>query len=1295
MERKQRRWWTRGITWVSLVAISGALLSALFQLAVALAPGYRDDVAHRASLALGQPVQVDALALRWRWLWPLLELKGVRLLATEGSAPIVDVDRIRLGFDLGELVRGNWIPAEVEIQGVELAAEITREGEWRLRGRSKTSDAPHFDEIAKALKRFARLRAERVALTVTDLRDAKANFSALLQRADLRLDEKGFELRAELQAPQLIATRLRLRAGITGDLAQPTQWQGRWTLDASGLAPGAPLHRFLPALARVQWQDASLTAAGDWAESAAGASELSLRAKALTLQGASNSSLRNVDLGLHYRPSAEGGTLDVVPLRLTGRKGVWPTTTARLDWRREAQQPASSPLQWRINSDFLRLDDLGPWVAAFAPANKALPAEALSRLRGDITALAARWQQGTGNADAHHSLHARFTDLALHWPGHGSVEGLRGEISSDDASGRAQLQSQSLGFEWPRLFAAPVNAKRFAADAQWRREGAAWQLTMPRLEWSLLGSEGQASAELRLAPGASPELKLQSRFDVADVAALMPLMPLRWGQSLKDWLERAVVRGRIAKATLAIDGPLADFPFHKNPTGHWSLQLPLTGARLQYAPNWPGVDQLAATLNFAGNGLRFETQRGNINGVTVTQTRGGIADFADAPLVLDGKTVGEAPYYFAFLRASPLATRLQALLSQSEAEGPAEADVHLEIPLHSSLGQKTVVHGSARLLGNTLRHRVLDRPVQDITGTLSFGTGVAAESLQARFYDLPVTARIAPNAEGFDEIDVVLRIDPSSADGVAAHYLPRWLLPQLQGAADWRVAIPLSGPHSGHVLLSSNLQGTAIKLPTPLNKSADESWPLKLDLSGDEAVPLTVLGEIPGRFGLGLRFMRSAAGQGAELRGLSVRLGTGSAPTRPLEDGWRLTAAVDALDPGDWRQLIAAILNSDGGRGSRSEQEERLPFLGADLVVQRLRLAGYELPPSTVSARREYGGYTANVQGGATRGQLKLSAAGDALSARFESLQLTAAPKLPGASAVAVGEPLDPTQAPTLDLAVQALTIGGHPFGALTLATERSANGQRLRHCTLDGGIATLKAEGEWRRSKGMTEAQARFTVASDDLASTLQGLGFAATVAGRNAVVVGDLTWPAAVRGFDWAQGRGTVSLAAEDGALRTVEPGGTSRVLGLFNFYALPRRLTLDFGDVVSQGLGFDRVEGHYQLANGVAHTDDLSVRGPSVRIEVRGDIGLAARDYNQSVTVTPNTKGITLGALLLGGAASVAVPVLPLIAVIANQVIDKPLGQVTKLSYGLTGSWDNPEFKKLADTSASKPDHEATKP
>lgn len=1281
MERRKRRWWTRGITWLSLIAISGALVSGLFQLAVALAPGTRDDIARRASVALGQPVEVDAVALRWRWLWPLLELDGVRLLDA-GGVTAMAVRRIRLGFALGALVRGEWVPAEVEVTGVALSAEITPEGEWRLRGRDSSREAPSFKAIATTLKRFSRLRAEELALAVDDQRRDGAAFSARLQRADLRLDGRGFELRAELAAPEALATRLRLRAGMTGDLAEPASWAGRWTLDASDLAPAAPLTRYWPAIAAVQWREATLTAAGDWARGAPGASELALRAKALTLAGQPTSALNEIDVGLYYRPSSEGaapgGTLDVVPLRLTGRKGLWPSSSARLEWQRTAAaEGAAAALQWRASSTFLRLDDLAPWLAALLPPHKQLPPAFLRSLAGDVSALEARWQPRAGQPPRY-SLHARLVGGAATWPGKGQLKGLSGEITADEASGRITIDEKPLDLELPTLFSTPLRGLQLATGAEWRRAESGWQVSVPEFRFSLLGSTGSGNAELSLPDAAPAALKLQTRFDVADVAALKPLMPRHWGEPLKNWLQRAVVRGRIAKGSLAIEGPLRDFPFHKAATGRFALMLPLSGGRLEFHPEWPGVDQFNATLRFAGNGLTFEGQRGVISGVAVTAVQGGIADFAMAPLVLDAVTVGEAPYYYAFLRASPLANRLSALLRQSEAEGPVQADVHVEVPLHSNLGQKTVARGTVLLKGNNLRHAALERPVRDITGRLQFGSSVSAEGLTATLHDTPLNARIAPGADGSDTLFASAAIDPRADDGLAARYLPGWLAARLTGSSDWRVEIPLSGPASGRVRLASTLQGTAVALPAPLGKAADELRTLQLDITGDDSQSLAVTGDMEGRLGLALRFARARTAAAAELRAVALRLGASGVPALPKGDGVQIEGVLDVLDPVDWRGVVEAI--TEGSRRGGSSADAGLAFAGADLQVQNLRVAGYDIPQVRLRAIRDFGGYTATLQGEGGSGSVKLATNGEALSARFASLQLIAAPKQPSVAGAAASEPTDPTRAPTVDVAVDALRIGGRPFGALALATERSANGQRLRRFSLNGGIATGVAEGEWRRSQGMTEAQSRFTLTSDDLAGTLEGLGFAATVAGRNARIEGDLTWPAAARGFDWAQGRGTVSLAVEDGALRTVEPGGGGRVLGLFNFYALPRRLALDFGDVVAQGLGFDRIEGSFKLAGGVARTENLTVRGPSVNIEVRGAIGLAARDYNQIITVTPNTKGITLGALLLGGATAVAAPVLPLIAVIANQVIDKPLGQVTQLSYGLTGSWENPEIKKI---------------
>ncbi|MGV2480601.1 UNVERIFIED_CONTAM: hypothetical protein IGO34_27815, partial [Salmonella enterica subsp. enterica serovar Weltevreden] len=93
---------------------------------------------------------------------------------------------------------------------------------------------------------------------------------------------------------------------------------------------------------------------------------------------------------------------------------------------------------------------------------------------------------------------------------------------------------------------------------------------------------------------------LAASFSADDLVALKPYMPLHWDVHLREWLDRAVVAGRVPRATLALRGPLADFPYQERETGEWKLDLDATGGRLAFAPDWPSVDNLSARLLFSG-----------------------------------------------------------------------------------------------------------------------------------------------------------------------------------------------------------------------------------------------------------------------------------------------------------------------------------------------------------------------------------------------------------------------------------------------------------------------------------------------------------------------------------------------------------------------------------------------------------------------------------------------------------------------------------------------------------------------
>jgi uncharacterized protein YhdP len=53
---------------------------------------------------------------------------------------------------------------------------------------------------------------------------------------------------------------------------------------------------------------------------------------------------------------------------------------------------------------------------------------------------------------------------------------------------------------------------------------------------------------------------------------------------------------------------------------------------------------------------------------------------------------------------------------------------------------------------------------------------------------------------------------------------------------------------------------------------------------------------------------------------------------------------------------------------------------------------------------------------------------------------------------------------------------------------------------------------------------------------------------------------------------------------------------------------------------------------------------------------------------------SSGVTLGAALLGG------PAVGALVLLAQELLQKPLDQVTQFGYRVTGSWDNPQISKL---------------
>lgn len=1281
MERVKRRWWTWAITLLAAIVIVGAVISGLFQIAVLALPSYRADLSAWITHVADRPVQIGGVNLGWRGIEPRLDLSDITLFSEDGDESLT-LDRLSLGFNPLRLLRGDLLPDRLEVSGLALELELDAEGRWSVAGFAPGQNALSEESRRaweKDLARFGHVIVQNCTLHFSGPRFGPEGQSLRVTRMELDQRENGFELEGRVQLPVTHGDIVDVSADLDGPLIEPAQWRGDFELDARRLRPQGWLAPYLQPGVQIGAENFDATLEGRLAAGRVQSAELRIDSDALAVARDGHASgAKSARLRATLHGEARGWLVDLRELsfddeRLAQGSLRWSTDTAgeELD----------------VDADELHLGRLMPWTSVWRSESK-LAAQA-SRLSGTLRNLVLRLRRGADGA-LRYSATGRLDDLALAADAQLGLAHLSGEVSASESGGQLRLAQVPLELQLPAQFARPVEFDAVDAQLQWRRGAAGWQLASPAFAFRTAGADGSGRFELELPrdDGESPRLDLNARFAVQDFNRLKPYMPQHWSQHLRDWLEHGLTGGRAPHGELTLRGPLRDFPFVERPDGVWKLDADVAGVDLAFAPNWPPLDDLGAHLSIAGRSLTVSTTVARLNGNRIDRAVARFDDVNSGLLEVDASTGGEIARFYDFLRASPLHERLSGLLDQTRAAGNAQVGVQLELPLHDL--KSTKVHGSVALDDVQMFYAKLDSPVSGIKGSLQFDEqGVSGEGLTARFEDLPLAARIERRAGTHGVVLVDFPFTPN-ADGLGvSRFLPGFVREALEGTSAWRAELPIEA-HGGTALtLTSELRGTAVGLPEPLAKPADAAAPVSVRISGDADAPLRIGVAYAQRLGADLALSGGAAG--TALDGMHVRFGD-APPPKAVKGSYLVDGRADTVDLGAWTALFTAPSAGGTAGAAAAPDAGRLQLDLIDLELAHLRWQHQLSGATRLRWQPQGNGWHVTLAGEGAQGAVDWNGpAPGRLVARLERLALTpqtppegeaASPAEAGAAAEPPGPPAEPAHWPEIDLICEQLSGKGADFGRVELRSSRIAGGQRLDKLTVAGGVLGLDAVGQWRRSEGRSTAELHAKIDSEDFEAVLKALDYAQSFRAKRTQVQADLKWAPSPTGLVWQAAEGRVDIGAENGQLRAVKPGA-GRVLGLFNFYALPRRLTLNFSDVVDEGLGFDRIDGHFDLGNGAAVTDDLTIKGPSVKIDMRGRIGLAARDYDERVTVYPAgiSSGVTLGAALLGG------PALGALVLLAQEVMDKPLDQVTQLTYHVSGSWDNPKIEKI-DARSAKP-------
>ncbi|MBW8807442.1 MAG: TIGR02099 family protein [Lysobacter sp.] len=1330
--RRRLRMARRGAFYgAALVLVLVALLLAAASQVLPLAESHPEQVAQWLSKRAGRPVAFDKVETQWTRRGPLLRLDGLRI--GEGAQAFTIGDAEMLVSIYAGLLPGQSF-SELRLKGLDLTLERADDGRWKVRGLPGQTQTDNSDPLS-ALEGLGELQVIDGKLAVIA---PSLGIDARIPKIDLRLRVDGSRLRAGVRAWPSVgvagapSTPLdavldfdrrrgdgRAYAGATrADLAgwapllkivgiRVESGQGRaeaWAdlrghrvaavtvsaaLDrvglrgerpvpvpaSSGVAPAntAPANA-APANAAPTTAAATAGATSNNASSATAATSAAAPAPTAAAppvpSGPDRVEFEHVETLAHWRLTDNGWRFDAPTLRIGSG-----TNVQTLDGLAVAGGERYALRANRI--------DAGPLIAV-AALSDAVPERLrhwfeTARPRVSLSAIALNGRRG-GPMFASARIEALGFDAVGTSPG---LQGLAGTIEGDADGFAIQLDENSpMRFDWPTGFGVVHTVKLQGRVGGWR-EGNGWRVGTTSLrvrgidtDFGLVARGGMWFQN----DGTRPWIDIATDLDDTPVPVAKGFwIRNRMSPNLIHWLDTALAGGTLRNAHAVVSGDLDDWPFNRN-NGLFEASAHLDGAVVKFQPEWPAVDSLNADVRFVADGFSVEGV-GKIAGVGIRRIGAGIDHYKDGTLSVTADTTADAAQLQAMLKQSPLYKDQADTLDNLRASGAATVGFDMKLPL---------VHGATTQIAGTVD---LDNAkLADPRWKIAFEQVRAGENF--------VRDRGNVFEAGLDAMSGADELIARGPDELA------WLKSYLDGRSLWTVGISIpkavhaagatkpGAPVSTPALLQlrSNLIGTTLTLPPPLNKAAGA------------ALATTIETPLP----LGSGDVRVALGNTLALRarttngktGVRVVLGANRVDDLPPASGLVATGRADTLEAIDW----IAIARGGSGPG------EGVALQRIDVTAQKLQLLGGVFPNTRVIVAPAPQGATAvRAEGAALEGALLIPSDG-AIAGRFARVHwrapagpvaanpttltpgsngvhastAAAANTVQAATKPALDDTIDPAKIPALTLDIADLHIGDAALGNASLRTRPTPAGMRIDQFTTRADKQSIDVSGDWT-GRG-TGARTHLSAALDsgDVGALLGGFGIGGQVGGGKGKLKLDAGWPGSPAGFALGTLEGSLVVDLRDGRLIEVDPGA-GRVLGLLSVAQLPRRLTLDFRDLFAKGFAFDRVAGTVRFGNGSARSDNLVIDGPAAAIAIRGAADLRAQSYDQTIEVRPKAANVltAVGALAAG-------PVGAAIGAAANAVLQKPLGSLASKTYRVTGPWKEPKVEVLSrqETRAANP-------
>ncbi|MGG4775035.1 YhdP family protein [Paenalcaligenes sp. Me52] len=862
--------------------------------------------------------------------------------------------------------------------------------------------------------------------------------------------------------------------------------------------------------------------------------------------------------------------------------------------------------------------------------------------------------------------------------------GQRDWQSTAPVQSMAVMQGVKIGAG--QLWQEDLFLDRLAVELDGR--GRAWQLNTFLVE----NEELYLHAQGNWRPDPDYELgwlDLQGRLEHVQLSTLYKYFPDDVGEDVIVWLKAGLQKGWLEQGKFTLQGDVDAFPFQsEQDKGYFDVTAAVRDAQIDYwqasarERTWPVLRDIQGQLRVERAGLYGTFTQASVlidpaSPVQATKLDITIPNMEHDSIVhIDAQSHGSAASYAPLFKNSPLGEMVNHELDALRAEGQWDVPLKLAVPLQA--GKPVTVAGHVAMQNTALRVYDYLPPMRRLQGRLYFTEdAVWAENLRGSWLGQPLTIEKGVAYEGNQPAKYPGLTFKGSVDMQQARpWIPAMWHERVQGRTPFQFVLNVL-PSDVVLTFDSDLNGLIVDMPLPMQKPAEQRWPLQLRWQG--AGPTTSQLSVALGRSFYASFLHDTANPSPYFKAGTI---TANKEVRPEQNGLVVDVHYPKVDLDGWLALIQTA------QADESQGEEYFPALKRLRVqADEAQALGMGFEQLTLTAQQpQQRHWRVDISSSEAAGNLQWQVDREGeiegvLQAHFQRIILgEMAENEVGEDTESERWGDDALHLPDMNLHIEQLEIAGKRIGSV-LAEGRSETDSdvwQLEELSLVAPGVSLSGTGHWLlngESRGLyIEAQA----AIENLQDYLNFFGVQDVVRGTKGSVAMQFNW----RNLPWRVAlddlEGDINIVLGKGRLNQIQ-SRSARLLELLSLQSLTRlaRLELNIGGVLREGFPYDEMRGDISLREMQLHTNNYRIIGPVGTIVIEGDVGVKSESLALNVVVIPRVD--VSGAAV---AAAIAVnPVVGIGAFLAQWLLQEPLSRAMTQRYAVHGSWDDPQLEEMS--------------